>query len=250
MAGKHNGICAKIRAKITALYPKSSLAHFHCIIHQQNLRSKVLKSDHVLKLVTKTVNYIRGHAHNHRQFSQLLEDIDNQFTSLPFYTEVYWSSCHKELKRFYFRRRKAKTHKMKDESWQQDLAFAVDITAHISDLNLKLQGKGKLITELYDDIKCFINKLGLWRAQLAHDNLFHFVACKELKQTASTDSEVSFAKYNSYLDWLSKEVHATFSDFSSLEHQFTLFSAPFTCDVTTTIAQNIRLPERLWRHTQ
>ena len=30
------------------------------------------------------------------------------------------------------------TDKMKEESWQQDLAFAVDITAHLSDLNLKL----------------------------------------------------------------------------------------------------------------
>ena len=30
---------------------------------------------------------------------------------------------------------------MKDESWLQDLAFAVDITAQLNDLNLKLQGK-------------------------------------------------------------------------------------------------------------
>ena len=56
MAGKHNGVDAKIRAKITALYRKSSFAHIHCIIHQHNLCSKVLKFDNVMKLVTKTVN--------------------------------------------------------------------------------------------------------------------------------------------------------------------------------------------------
>ena len=101
MACKHNGVGAKIRAKITALYPNSSFVHFHCIIHQQNLCSQVLKLDDVLKLVTKTVKYIRGHALSHRQFSQLLEDIDNQFTNLPFNTEVRWFSCYKVLERFY-----------------------------------------------------------------------------------------------------------------------------------------------------
>jgi hypothetical protein len=39
---------------------------------------------------------------------------------------------------------------IKDESWLQDLAFAVDIAAQLTDLNLKLQGKNKIITQLYD----------------------------------------------------------------------------------------------------
>ena len=237
MAGKHNSIGSKIRAKITALYPNSSFAHFQCIIHQQNLCSKVLKLDNVLTLVTKPVNYIRCHTLNHRQLSQLLEDSDNQFTNLSFYTEVCWLSCHKVLKRFYYLREERilflemkgqNTEKIKGESWQQDLAFAVDITSHLSDLNLKLQGRYKLITELYDEIKCFINKMGLWRALLPHNNLFQFAACKELKETTSNDSELSSAKYDSYLELLSKELHARFSDFSSFEHhQFALFSAPF-----------------------
>ena len=38
------------------------------------------------------------------------------------------------------------TYEMKDESWLQDLAFAMDITAQFNDLNLKLQGKNNLIT--------------------------------------------------------------------------------------------------------
>ena len=50
------------------------------------------------------------------------------------------------------------TDELKDESWLQDLAFAVDITAHLNDLNLKLQGKNKLITALYEDVKCFFLK--------------------------------------------------------------------------------------------
>lgn len=73
------------------------------------------------------------------------------------------------------------TDEIKDESWLQDLAFAVDITAQLNDLNLKLQGKNKLITNLYDDIKCFITKLRLWKSQVLNENLVHFPTCKELK---------------------------------------------------------------------
>ncbi|KFD60659.1 hypothetical protein M514_27168 [Trichuris suis] len=65
MIGRHNGVAAMLRTKIENSHPDSSFAHFHCIIHQQNLCSKILKLDHVLSLVTKTVNYIRGRALNH-----------------------------------------------------------------------------------------------------------------------------------------------------------------------------------------
>ncbi|KFD50505.1 hypothetical protein M513_08573 [Trichuris suis] len=207
MIGRHNGVAAMLRTKIENSHPDSSFAHFHCIIHQQNLCSKILKLDHVLSLVTKTVNYIRGRALNHRQFSQLLEDTDNQFTDVPFYTEVRWLSCHKMLKRFYLLRQEIvtflemkgqNTDEIRDENWLQDLAFAVDITARLTDLNLKLQGKNKLITQLYGDVKCFITKISLWKSQFSNENLVRFPKCKELKDTASTQSVLSFAKYVSH----------------------------------------------------
>lgn len=240
MVGRHNGVGAKLQAKIKKLYPDSSFTHFHCIIHQQNLCSKILKLDHVLSLVTKTVNYIRGRSLNHRQFRQLLEDMDNQFTDVPFYTDVRWLSCHKVLKRFYLLRqeiisflemRGQNTDEMKSERWFQDLAFAVDITAQLNDLNLKLQGRNKLITQLYDDVKCFITKLTLWKSQVSNENLVHFPTCKELKNSTNTKSVLSFAKYDSYLELLSKEFEKRFRDFLSFGQQFALFSAPFTFDV-------------------
>jgi hypothetical protein len=55
--------------------------------------------------------------------------------------------------------------------------------------------------------------------------------CKELKNTANTQSVLSFAKYDSHLELLSQEFQERFRDFSSFEHHFALFSAPFTCDV-------------------
>lgn len=55
---------------------------------------------------------------------------------------------------------------IKDESWIQDLASAVNITAQLSGFNMKLEGKNKLNTYLYDGIKCSITKRSLWKSQL------------------------------------------------------------------------------------
>ncbi|GFV66355.1 general transcription factor II-I repeat domain-containing protein 2 [Trichonephila clavipes] len=57
---------------------------FHYIIHQRVLCSKVLNIGHVLKIV----NYIREHRLNHRQFTEFLNDIESEFTGLPYHTEV------------------------------------------------------------------------------------------------------------------------------------------------------------------
>lgn len=124
------------------------------------------------------------------------------------------------------------TVEIKDESWLQDLNSAMDITEQLTDLNLKLQGKNSHITQLYDDIKCFITKLSLWKSQLSNENLVHFPPWKELKNTSNTDFVLSFTKYDNHLELLSREFQERFSDFSSLKHQFALFSAPFTFEVT------------------
>ena len=123
------------------------------------------------------------------------------------------------------------TDELKDESWLQDLAFAVDITAHLNDLNLKLQGKNKLITALYDDINCSFLNLKLWKSQVSSENLVHFATCKELQNSADTKSALNVAKYDTHLQSLSKEFEKRFSDFASYERQFALFSGPFSFDL-------------------
>lgn len=46
-----------------------------------------------------------------------------------------------------------------DEAWKVDLAFSVDITSQLSELNLQLQGKNQLVTVLFDIIKAFKQKI-------------------------------------------------------------------------------------------
>ena len=109
------------------------------------------------------------------------------------------------------------TDELRDESWLQDLAFAVDITAHLNNLNLKLQGKNKLITDLYDDIKYLSFKLKLWKSQVSSENLVPFATCKELQNSADAISAFSVAKYDTHLQSLPKDFKKRLSDFASSE---------------------------------
>lgn len=60
----------------------NNFEHFHFIIHQQVLCSKVLNIGHVLKIVTKIVNFIQARGLNHRQFALFLEDIGCEYTDI------------------------------------------------------------------------------------------------------------------------------------------------------------------------
>lgn len=37
--------------------------------------------------------------------------------------------------------------------WVQDLAFMVDVTEHLNNLNKQLQGRNKVVTQYYDSIR-------------------------------------------------------------------------------------------------
>ena len=48
----------------------------HCIIHQESLCAKALGFNDVMDAVISAVTFIRARALNHRQFNQLIEEID------------------------------------------------------------------------------------------------------------------------------------------------------------------------------
>lgn len=48
---------------------------------------------------------------------------------------------------------------LSDTEWLCDLAFRVDLNTFLNDLNVKLQGHGKLISTMFDSVKAFQRKL-------------------------------------------------------------------------------------------
>ena len=63
---------------------------------------------------------------------------------------------------------------LSDTKWLCDLALLVDVNTCLSDLNLKLQGHGKLIYTLFDKVKAFQRNIELLQGQLKQGVLTHF----------------------------------------------------------------------------
>jgi hypothetical protein len=102
MVGEKNGLTALITEEMEKRTRQAS--HFvlcHCIAHQQSLCSKAIKMNHVMNTVVSTVNFIRSRSLNHRQFRELLLDIEADYGDAICHSEVRWLSRGKVLKRIY-----------------------------------------------------------------------------------------------------------------------------------------------------
>ena len=191
--------------------------HYHCIIHQQNLAAQTLNIDHVMNVVVSTVNFIRSRALNHRQFKQLLDEVDSEYGDVTYYSKVRWLSRGAVLKRFWqlidqidqFTRNKGRIHEeFQDCQWLNDLAFLVDITQHLNLLNKQLQGKEQLISKLWQYVSSFKTKLAMFREQLEMGCFIHFATLSTRK-----DKEIDAEKYSQILGVLLDEFNSRFEQF-------------------------------------
>ncbi|KAE8745816.1 hypothetical protein FOCC_FOCC007463 [Frankliniella occidentalis] len=120
------------------------------------------------------------------------------------------------------------TGDLDNKQWVEDLAFLVDITGHLNDLNKKLQGKAYLITDMYRDISAFQDKLTFWTAQVTEKGDFsHFPSVSALgPPSARLKSLVGKALKNLQLEFTSN-----FTEFKTLQVELGIFADPFHCDV-------------------
>ncbi|XP_023215656.1 general transcription factor II-I repeat domain-containing protein 2-like [Centruroides sculpturatus] len=189
MVGCENGMVTLLKNHLGDR--QKELVQYHCIIHQQQLCAKKLGFERLLKDVYDTVNLIRRHGLNHRLFTSFLEEIDADYADLPTYTEVRWLSKATVLKRFvellgpiitFLKERGNTTRNLEGQRWQCDLAFLADITAYLNDLNLRLQGKMQLVSQLTSNINAFMTKLSLFKSHMQSENFTHFPHCKAMKE--------------------------------------------------------------------
>ena len=247
MTGKRVGVVAKLKEKVNAANGGHDFHTFHCIIHEEALCCKTLKMKHVMEVVFNTVNFIRARGLNHRQFDQLLNDDDISY-GLPYHTEVRWLSRGVVLKRFFELRKeiadfmdmKGKpVEQLQSPEWLQDLAFMVDITDHLNCLNKMLQGRNKVVTQYYDNIRAFKSKLVLWEMQFSKNSPVHFPFLKELYNTGTV---TELGRYKESISSLLQEFERRFQVFSELEQEFKIFCSPFTVtssDVPTELQMEI-----------
>ncbi|XP_074501494.1 general transcription factor II-I repeat domain-containing protein 2A-like [Sebastes fasciatus] len=235
LTGKNVGLLKRMQDKVKEMNPEQKLTFLHCIIYQEVLCKSVLKMNHVVDVVTKTVNFIRARALNHREFVSLLEESETEHCDIGYHTAVRWLSLGKVLKSFWDLRKEIHEFCVKkgkdipqltDADWIADLGFAVDVTALMNELNVKLQCRGLFVHEMYSAVKAFMRKLQLLSSQMKDNILTHLPTLKE-----ATKSADHLDKYSSMLEALHGEFSRRFQDFKTVESEMHMVSSPFTCSV-------------------
>ncbi|UYV63591.1 CUL1 [Cordylochernes scorpioides] len=237
MSGKDKGVVALV-SKAVENDGGSKLLVLHCFIHQQSLCGKCLDMSDVLKPVISTVNFIRSFGLNHRQFRQFIAEIGE--TDLPYHTAVRWLSCGKVLQRFFELRavieiflneKHRPLTELQNNAWLWKLAFYVDLTKHVNELNLRLQGENQHLPDLYTNIKSFRMKLILFQSQLRSKCFSHFKTCEIFSHTTETEFPIDFAIET--LSALKINFDTRFSDFDAIANQIKIFQNPFDADIET-----------------
>ncbi|KAI6647016.1 General transcription factor II-I repeat domain-containing protein 2A-like [Oopsacas minuta] len=128
---------------------------YHCIIHQEQLCAKTLDMKHVMENVLNTVNFIRSKGLNHRKFHAFLAEVGSDYNDVIYFSQVRWLSRASTLARSWSLLEEIKTFMtikekdvsfLDDDQWLNDLAFLVDITKYLADLNLKLHEENNSLT--------------------------------------------------------------------------------------------------------
>jgi len=103
-----------------------------------------------METVIKIVNFIVSRTSLiHRQFKSLLQEMESAYTDLPLYSNVHWLSRGDVLNGFvssleaimvFLDEKEQHFPELNDDNWLCKLMFLADITKHMNDLNLHLQG--------------------------------------------------------------------------------------------------------------
>ncbi|CAB4064518.1 unnamed protein product [Lepeophtheirus salmonis] len=201
MIGCHNGLIAKVREF------KPDIIAVHCIIHQENLSTKLINMDHVNSVVVKTVNYIRSRGLNHREFQEVLKHLESQSEDVIYFTEVLWLSRVSTLQRFWLL---------------------------LDEVILFLKLKQKEVQGLCDP---------LWRMDLADVQLYEQSVCEQkvdhfpnLKSVFNGNNEI-LDSYTQRVAVLRKEFSSRFTELRNLRSKMTVFSLPCTCEISSAAVQ-------------
>ncbi|XP_031521316.1 general transcription factor II-I repeat domain-containing protein 2B isoform X3 [Papio anubis] len=235
MVDANNGLVTKLKSRVATFCKGAELKSLCCIIHPESLCAQKLKMDHVMDVVVNSVNWICSRGLNHSEFTTLLYELDSQYGSLLYYTEIKWLSRGLVLKRFFesleeidsFMSSRGKPlPQLSSIDWIRDLAFLVDMTMHLNTLNISLQGHSQIVTQMYDLIRAFLAKLCLWETHLARNNLAHFPTLKSVSRNESDG-----LNYIPKIAELKAEFQKRLSDFKLYESELAVFSSPFSMKI-------------------
>lgn len=239
MVGSKKGLVRLLRSNERC---NENLISYHCIIHQTVLCCKLNHNfERIMQEVMKIVNFLRAKSSlQHRELKSFLEEVDAQYDDLLLHNNVRWLSKGCVLERFFSILEHLKTYLFNSNQTSANaylsflnekenvavIAFLTDIFKHINDLNIKLQGKGKLVCELMSDVKSFSRKLALFINDLGLGNeCLHF---PNLNKIISSDNETDVGQFKTFITDLESEFQKRFADFKKIENVVEILSSIYS----------------------
>ena len=230
MVGVNLGFVSLLKKEIN----KPDLLTYHCILHQENLASKVCDREFP-NVMKKVVNFIRARELNHRMFQDFLNELNAQYGDVLFHAEVRWLSRGKVLKRFFNLRneiklftaeRNADFPEIDDFDWWLKVALLTDVTEILNKLQTDLQGENKIISEMNSKVFAFVEKLKLYLEECNENNYSSFPTMQafiEENPQENIDSDLT----TNFIANLLAEIEGRFNEFRKLRRPLILVENPW-----------------------
>lgn len=233
MIGKDKGLVKRIKDK------NPNLLSYQCIIHQAALCGKLSASlQAVMDKLIKLINFMRSRsALQHRQFKVFLSECDSAYSDLIQHNNVRWLSKGQVIERFWEIKetliaflettgtQEAIIHLdfLKNEHNMFVVAFLKDILKHLNDLNIHLQGNGKLICHLVQSVSSFRRKLSIFETDIKNQEYIHFPTMAE---QADENLIEDIKMISNFITQLKLEFEERFQDFTQIEKFSQFLIAP------------------------
>uniref|UniRef100_A0A3B5RFG0 DUF4371 domain-containing protein n=1 Tax=Xiphophorus maculatus TaxID=8083 RepID=A0A3B5RFG0_XIPMA len=213
MVGKNKGFVALLRE-----HENRPILSFHCILHQEALCAQMSLND--------------------RQFRTLVDEVGNNYHGLLLHSNVRWLSRGKVLCRFAaclneirtFLAMKGIEHpELAETEWLLKFYYLVDMTEHLNQLNVKMQGTGNTVLSLQQAVFSFENKLELFIMDLETGRLLHFEKLRQFKDacTASEPTQnFDLHQLAGFTSSLLQSFKARFGEFHEHSHLFKFITHP------------------------
>ncbi|XP_069599634.1 general transcription factor II-I repeat domain-containing protein 2-like [Ranitomeya imitator] len=243
MVGKNKGFVALLRE-----HEKRPILSFHCILHQEALCAQMFGEQlgEVMSLVIQVVNFIVARALNDRQFKTLLDEVGNNYPGLLLHSNVRWLSRGKVLSRFaaclseirtFLEMKNVDHPELSNTEWLLKFFYLVDMTEHLNQLNVKMQGVGNTVLSLQQAVFAFENKLELFIADIETGRLIHFEKLGEFKDACTANDpaqHLDIQQLAGFTSNLLQSFKARFGEFREHTRLFKFITHPHECALDST----------------